>query len=298
MEKIGFIGCGTMGKPMALNLIKAGYSLTVHDLNPEPIKELVAAGATAANSPREVAEKSDVVITMLPSSPHVEQVNLGPDGILEGLKAGSVIIDMSTIDPIVTRKVAAAANDKGIEMLDSPVGGSSPMAIAGTLPLFVGGKKETIERCRNILLAMGEKILHVGDVGMGEVVKLANNLMGAVCGLAMCEAFTFGIKLGADPKIIFEVLSSSGARILWTKVPYPNLIPNGPADQDFAPGFPTDLMIKDLGLALSAADTMKMPLLACNLTRELLKATSASGLGQKDWTILRKILERLAGDKD
>jgi len=296
MKKIGFIGCGTMGKLMALNLIKAGYPLTVHDLNPEPVKELVAAGATAANSPREVAEKSEVVISMLPSSPHVEQVMLGPDGVLEGFKRGSIIIDMSTIDPIVTRKVAAAAAEKGIEMLDSPVGGSSSMARDGTLPLFVGGKKEILEQCRDILQVMGEKILHVGDVGTGEVVKLANNLLAAVSAIAICEAFIFGTKLGVDPKTLFEVFSTSGAKLLWTKAPYPGLVPASPANQDFAPGFTTELMIKDTGLMLSAAEAVKVPLLGCSMIRGLLQATSASGLGQKDWMVVIKTFQRLAGD--
>lgn len=296
MKKIGFIGCGTMGKPMALNLIKAGYLLTIHDLNPQPVKELVAKGATAANSPREVAEKSEVVITMLPSSPHVEQVILGPDGVLKGSKSGTVIIDMSTIDPLVTRKVAAAAAEKGTKMLDSPVGGSTAMAIEGTLPLFVGGEKEILEQCRDILEVMG-KILHVGDVGMGEVVKLANQLLGAVNGIAICEAFLFGTKLGADPKTLFEVFSSSGARLLWNKPPVPNLVPTSPADHDFAPGFPTELMLKDLGLVQSAAKAMNVPLFACSLTRELLEVVRASGLGKKDWTVVINILRRLSGDE-
>ncbi len=298
MKKIGFIGCGLMGKAMALNLVRAGYPVTVHDLKPEPVAELVAAGATAANSPREVAEKSEVVITMLTSSPHVEQVMFGPEGILEGLPAGGNIIDMSTIDPIVTRQIAAAAAEKGIKMLDAPVSGAPLKAADGTLSIMVGGQKEVFEECLEILQVMGEKIIHAGDIGMGEVVKLANNLVGAICGIAVSEGFLFGTRLGADPKTLFEVISASAGNcwFLQTRVPYPDVIPESPANNDFAPGFTIDLMAKDLGLILSAADATKTPLPAGSLTQQLLLAAKASGLGQKDWSVVSKIVRRLAGE--
>ncbi|NIM05045.1 MAG: NAD(P)-binding domain-containing protein, partial [Armatimonadetes bacterium] len=189
MKKLGFIGLGNMGKGMALNLVKAGYPLTVHDIRPEPVQELVKAGAKAAPSPRELAENSEVVITIVTSSPHVEQIMFGDNGVLAGMKKGGIIIDMSTIDPIVTRKVAEAAAGKGIDMLDAPVSGAPPKAADGTLSIMVGGKKEIFDQCKPILEVMGENIFHVGDVGMGEVVKLANNLIGSVCGLAVCEGF-------------------------------------------------------------------------------------------------------------
>lgn len=299
MKKLGFIGLGNMGKSMALNLVKAGYSLTVHDLKPAPVKELVAAGATIADSPREVAEKSELVITIVTSSPHVEQVMYGPDGVLAGLKSGAIIIDMSTIDPIVTRKVAAAAAEKGIEMLDAPVSGAPVKATDGTLSIMVGGKKEIFEQCQDILKVMGEKIFHVGDVGMGEVVKLSNNLIGAVCGIAVCEGFLFGTRLGADPKTLFEVISASAGNcwFLQTRVPYPDVIPESPANQDFAPGFTTDLMAKDLGLILSAAEATKIPLLAASLAHQLIEATQVIGLGDKDWSVVSKTIRRLAGEK-
>jgi len=299
MKKLGFIGLGNMGKPMATNLVKAGYPLTIHDLRPEPVKELVAAGATAADSPREVAEKSEVVVTIVTSSPQVEQVMFGPNGVLAGLKSGAIIIDMSTIDPIVTRKVAAAAAEKGIEMLDAPVSGAPPKAADGTLSIMVGGKKEVFEQCKDILQVMGQKIFHVGDVGMGEVVKLSNNLIAAVCGIAVCEGFLFGTKLGADPKILFEVISASAGNcwFLQTRVPYPDVIPESPANSDFAPGFTTDLMAKDLGLILSAAEATKIPLLAGSLARQFMEAARASGLGQKDWSVVSKVIRRLAGEK-
>jgi 3-hydroxyisobutyrate dehydrogenase len=299
MKKLGFIGLGNMGKPMATNLVKAGYPLTVHDLRPEAVRDLVAIGAAAAGSPREVAEKSEVVITMVTSSPQVEQVMFGPDGVLAGMRSGATIIEMSTIDPTVTRKVAAAAAEKGIEMLDAPVSGAPPKAADGTLSIMVGGKKEVFERCRDILEVLGEKIFHVGDVGMGEVVKLANNLIGAVCGIAVCEGFLFGTRLGADPKTLFEVISASAGNcwFLQTRVPYPGVIPESPANKDFAPGFTTDLMAKDLGLILSAAEKNKIPLLAASLARQLMEAARASGLGDKDWSVVSKVIRRLAGEE-
>ena len=297
MKQLGFIGLGTMGKGMALNLARAGYPLAVHDIRPEPVQELVKAGAKAAGSSREVAENSEVVITMVTSSPHVEQVMFGPDGVLAGMKKGNIIIDMSTIDPIVTRKVAATAAEKGIDMLDAPVSGAPPKAADGTLSIMVGGKKEVFEQCKPILEVMGEKIIHVGDVGMGEVVKLANNLAACIAGIGVFEGFLFGVKLGADPKVLYEVMSASSGNswVLQTRVPYPNVIPQSPANEDFAPGFTTDLMAKDLGLILSAAEATKIPLLAGSLARQLVEMARAAGYGSKDWSVVAKIIQQMAG---
>ncbi len=299
MKKLGFIGLGNMGKGMALNLARAGYPLTVHDIRPEPVQELVEAGAKAAASPREVAENSEIVITMVTSSPHVEQIMFGPDGVLAGLKKGNIIIDMSTIDPIVTRKVAAAATERGIDMMDAPVSGAPLKAADGTLSIMVGGKKDIFDQCRPILEVMGEKIIHAGDVGMGEVVKLANNLAAAIAGIGVFEGFLFGVKLGADPRVLYEVMSASSGNswVLQTRVPYPNVIPQSPANNDFAPGFTTDLMAKDLGLILSAAEATKIPLLAGSLTRQLVEAARAAGYGDRDWSVVAKIIQQLAGEE-
>lgn len=299
MKKFGFIGLGNMGKPMAINLVKSGYPLTVHDIRPEPVQELVKAGAKAAGSPREVAENSEIVITMVTSSPHVEQIMFGPDGVLAGLKKGNIIIDMSTIDPIFTRKVAEAAAEKGIDMMDAPVSGAPPKAADGTLSIMVGGKKEIFDQCQPILEVMGEKIFHVGEVGMGEVVKLANNLAAAIAGVGVFEGFLFGVKLGADPKVLYEVMSASSGNswVLQTRVPYPNVIPQSPANNDFAPGFTTNLMAKDLGLILSAAEATGIPLLAGSLTRQLCEAARAAGFGDKDWSVVAKVIQQLAGEE-
>jgi len=298
MKQLGFIGLGHMGKGMALNLVKAGYPLTVHDIRPEPVQELVKAGAKVASNPREVAENSEVVITMVTSSPHVEKIMFGPDGVLAGLKKGNIIIDMSTIDPIVTHKVATSAAEKGIDMMDAPVSGAPPKAVDGTLSIMVGGKKEIFDRCKPILEVMGEKIIHAGDVGMGEVVKLANNLAAAIAGVGVFEAFLFGVKLGADPRVLYEVMSASSGNswVLQTRVPYPNVIPQSPANEDFAPGFTADLMAKDLGLILSAAEATKTPLLAGSLTRQLIELARAKGLGGKDWSVIAKIIQEMAGE--
>ena len=298
MEKLGFIGLGHMGKGMALNLVKAGYPLTVHDIRPEPVQELVKAGAKAAGNPRQVAENSEVVITMVTSSPHVEKIMFGPDGVIAGLKKGNTIIDMSTIDPIVTRKVATSAAEKGIDMLDAPVSGAPPKAADGTLSIMVGGEKEVFARCQPILEVMGEKIIHAGDTGMGEVVKLANNLAAATAGVGLFEGFLFGVKLGADPKVLYEVMSASSGNswVLQTRVPYPNVIPGSPANDDFAPGFTVDLMAKDLGLILSAAEATNIPLLAGSLTRQLVEAARAAGYGSKDWSVIARVIQQLAGE--
>ena len=298
MEKLGFIGLGNMGKGMALNLARAGYPLTVHDVRPEPVQELVKAGARASGSPREVAENSEIVITMVTSSPHVEQIMFGDDGVLAGMKKGNIIIDMSTIDPIVTRKVAAAAAEKGIDMMDAPVSGAPPKAADGTLSIMVGGKKEIFDQCKPILDVMGEKIIHAGDVGMGEVVKLANNLAAAVAGVGAFEGFLFGVKLGADPKILYDVMSTSSGNswVIQTRVPYPNVIPGSPANDDFVPGFTADLMAKDLGLILSAAEATRIPLLGASLARQLIEVAQAKGLGGKDWSVIAKVLQEMAGE--
>ena len=298
MEKLGFIGLGNMGKGMALNLARAGYPLAVHDVRPEPVQELVKAGARASGSPREVAENSEIVITMVTSSPHVEQIMFGDDGVLAGMKKGNIIIDMSTIDPIVTRKVAAAAADKGIDMMDAPVSGAPPKAADGTLSIMVGGKKEIFDQCKPILDVMGEKIIHAGDVGMGEVVKLANNLAAAVAGVGAFEGFLFGVKLGADPKILYDVMSTSSGNswVIQTRVPYPNVIPGSPANDDFVPGFTADLMAKDLGLILSAAEATRIPLLGASLARQLIEVAQAKGLGGKDWSVIAKVLQEMAGE--
>ncbi|HEX76966.1 MAG TPA: 3-hydroxyisobutyrate dehydrogenase [Dehalococcoidia bacterium] len=296
MKRIGFIGLGLMGKPMALNLLKAGYPMTVYDLRSEPVQELVSAGATAASSSKEVAERSDVVITMVTSSPNVQEIMYGDNGVFAGAKPGTILIDMSTIDPIVTREIAEAAAERGLRMMDAPVSGAPPKAAAGTLSIMVGADKDLFDECLPLLQAMGEKIVHCGGIGMGEVVKLANNLAASIQMIGVIEGFLFGTKLGADPKTLYEVMASSSANCwaLQTRVPYPGVIPDSPANSDFAPGFTTDLMAKDLGLIQSAAKSVDVPLIMGNTVAQLVTAAKARGYGSKDWSVVAKVIQSLA----
>ncbi|HQI49638.1 MAG TPA: NAD(P)-dependent oxidoreductase, partial [bacterium] len=229
--KIGFIGLGIMGEPMALNLLKVGFSLTVYNRTPRRMEKLLAAGASGAASPREVAAASEVVITIVTDSPDVEEVVLGGNGILRGLHPGGVVIDMSTISPAVTRKLAAEIEAKGGEMLDAPVSGGDIGAIAGTLAIMVGGKKEVFERCLPVFQAMGKSVTWVGGHGMGQTVKLCNQILGAVTNLAVCEAVEFARKAGVDPLVMIDAVKG-GAAGSWQLT---NLGPRMTAG-NFAPG--------------------------------------------------------------
>ena len=205
-KTIGFIGLGVMGKPMAKNLVKAGYRLVVYDVKPEPVAEMAALGTGMAASPAEVASRSDIIITMLPNSPHVINVISGENGILDGAGAGKIIIDMSSISPVVSKKMAALAADKGMEMLDAPVSGGEPKAIDGTMSIMVGGKKEVFESVRDLLLTMGGSAVLIGDIGSGNICKLANQIMVAMHLSAVSEAMVFAEKAGVDPEKVYEAI--------------------------------------------------------------------------------------------
>lgn len=299
-RRVGFIGVGTMGRPMALNLLKAGHEVTAYDVVPAALEEVVRAGARPAGSPREAAAAGEVVISMLPASQHVVAAMFGADGALEGLRPGATLIDMSTIDPGTTRRVAEAAAAKGARMLDAPVSGSSTGAAAGTLTIMVGGDAATFEEQRGLLGAMGTNVIHCGPIGMGETVKLANNLISGVTMVAVAEAFALGMRAGADPQVLFDVISKSSGNCwtMQTRVPVPGIVPTSPADHDFAPGFMTDLMHKDLGLALAAGDEFKVPLALTALARQLYAMTSAAGYGRKDYSAVSKLLESFGAGRD
>jgi 3-hydroxyisobutyrate dehydrogenase len=295
-ERIGFIGIGTMGRPMARNLIEAGYQVAVYDVVAERADELGQLGAEPAGSAAAAAASADVAITMVPSSPHEEAAVLGPGGVLEGLKAGRTLIEMSTIDPLVTRKIAQVATERGIKMIDAPVSGSLPKAIDGTLTIMVGGPKEVFQACLPILQVMGENIFHVGEVGMGETVKLCNNLVVAISQIALSEAFSIGVAAGADPKVMHQVMSNSSADCwaLRTRPPHPGLVQEAPVDQGWAPGFATDLMAKDVGLALSLAQGVGATSLMGALARQLYGAASRAGYGQKDFSSVDFVVRSLS----
>lgn len=291
-DRIGFIGLGIMGRPMARNLLGAAYPVTVWNRSRPAVKELARDGAAAASSPREVAELSDVVITMVTDSPDVEQVILGPDGVMEAARHGLVVIDMSTISPDVSRHVAARLAEREVEMLDAPVSGGEQGAIAGTLSIMVGGHKKTFERCRPVLEVLGQKLVYCGPSGSGQTVKLCNQIVVGLNNLGMCEALVFAVKAGIDPSVVIDAVSA-GAGNSWA---IQNLAPRI-LQRDFRAGFKVAHQQKDLRLALEAAGERFVPLPGASLVRQLFAAIEAEGLGVEGTQSLVKSLEKLAGVK-
>jgi len=279
MKNIGFIGLGIMGKPMAMNLIKAGYNLTVYDIRPEPVKEVVAAGAKEGKSSRDVAAKSEVIITMLPNSPDVKKAVLGEHGVLEGAAKGAILIDMSSIAPLVSKEVAAEAEKKGVEMLDAPVSGGEPKAVDGTLSIMVGGKKEVFEQVEDILKVMGASAVLVGDVGSGNTTKLANQIIVALNIAAMSEAMvlaTNAIRGGL-----------AGSTVLDAKVPLA-------LDGNFKPGFRIELHIKDLANALDTAHEIGVPVPLASSVMEIMQALRVDGKAGDDHGGIIQFYEKMA----
>ena len=299
-KRVGFVGVGTMGKLMAINLLKRHYPVTAYDLNPAPVEELLEYGAEKAASSVEVAAAGDVIVTMLPSSPHVEEAVLGPGGILEGMKPGSVLIDMSTIDPLVSRRVAQEVTARGFRMLDAPVSGGSVGARDATLTIMVGGPKDLFEECKPVLEAMGQNVIHCGENGMGEVVKVVNNLIAGVSMAVVAEAYNIGLRAGADPKVLYDVISRSSGRC-WshdTNHPIPGVSPSSPANNAYAPGFMVDLMRKDLGLAVSAAKGVQAPAILAAAAEQLFGSASNMGHGRLDMSAVVKAFQALSGPGD
>lgn len=293
--QIGFIGIGVMGRPMTLNLLKAGHSVTIFARHPEKseVQEVLQAGAKQAPSPRAVAMASDIVITMVPNSPQVEELVTGPQGILEGARKGLIIIDMSTIAPSVSRALAEKAAAKGAHFLDAPVSGGSQGAVNGTLTIMVGGEQKIFEQARPVLEAMGkpENIFYVGPVGSGEVVKLVNNVLCGAFAAAIAESFVLGVKAGADVDTMAKIIGvSSGAS--WQLA---NQFPLRAFNGSFQPGFMTDLLYKDLGLALDLARECHTPDEMMALSHNLYERAREAGYGREDYTSLLKVLEQEAG---
>lgn len=288
-KRIGFIGLGIMGRPMARNLLKAGYPLVVWNRSRPGIEALVEAGAVEADSPRAVAERSDVVITIVGDSPDVEQVALGERGIVEGAHAGLVHIDMSTISPAVVRDIAARYAEASIELLDAPVSGGEQGATEGTLAIMVGGEPEVFERCRPVLEALGRTLVYCGPSGSGQVVKLCNQVVVGLNNLAMGEALVLAAKAGVDPATMVEAVSA-GAGASWV---LQRLAPRILAG-DFRPGFKITHQQKDLRLALELAGQSAVPLPGTALVHQLFAALEAEGLGDEGTQSLVKALEKLA----
>ncbi|MFE8046689.1 2-hydroxy-3-oxopropionate reductase [Brenneria goodwinii] len=287
--KIGFIGLGIMGKPMSKNLLKAGYSLVVMDRNTEAVAEVVAAGATSADSPKLVAEQCDIIITMLPNSPHVKEVVLGDNGVIDGARAGSVVIDMSSIAPLASREIAAALAGKNIGMLDAPVSGGEPKAIDGTLSVMVGGDKALFDSSVDIMKAMAGSVVHTGDIGAGNVTKLANQVIVALNIAAMSEALVLATKAGVNPELVYQAIRGglAGSTVLDAKAPMV-------LDRNFKPGFRIDLHIKDLANALDTSHGVGAQLPLTAAVMEMMQALKADDLGTADHSALARYYEKLA----
>ncbi len=292
LTKIGFIGVGIMGKPMAKNLIRAGYDLLVHDTNRNAVEEVVRFGARAANSPREIAERSELIITMLPNSPQVEEVALGKDGLVEAVTKDQVYIDMSSIEPLIAGKVAKKMGEKGVECLDAPVSGGEPKAIDGTLAIMVGGSRDTFEKCREILEKMGKNVVRVGETGSGQTTKLVNQIIVAVNIAAMSEAFVLGKKAGVNPKNIYEAIRGglAGSNVLDAKAP---LIIN----RNFKPGFKIDLHIKDMANVFKTSHQLNVPLPLTSIVMEIMQALRVENLGDADHSAIALFYENIAKTK-
>jgi 3-hydroxyisobutyrate dehydrogenase len=296
--RIGFIGTGTMGQPMVNNLVRKGFAVVAHDVVPAALDAAVRLGAARAGSPAEVAKQAEVVVTMLPSSPHVEAVYLGPGGVLEGIAPGRLCIDMSTIEPGVSRRVAEALRGKGARFLDAPVSGGVPRAEDGTLAIMVGGEPGDVEEARPVLGAMGSTIIHVGPVGAGEVAKICNNLIAGVAAVAVSEAFRIAEGFGVDPRVLTEVISRSSGNtwVMEHMHPVPGLVPRAASSRDYAPGFMTDLMAKDLGLAVNAARGLRVPVFVAPVAQQVLRLASSHGWGRKDFTSVYQFLKPSSGE--
>ncbi len=287
--KIGLIGLGIMGKPMARNLLKAGYNLMVNNLTEAPMKELATYGAIPATQP-EIGEQCDVVMTMLPNSPQVEEVMLGDDGVAAHMRPGTVFIDMSSINPVASKKIAAVLAEKNIEMLDAPVSGGEPKAIDGTLSFMVGGKQEVFDKYKDLLGAMGTSVVRCGEVGAGNTTKLANQIIVACNIQALAEALTLAQKAGVDPQLVFEAIRGglAGSTVMNAKAPMM-------IEGNVKPGFKIDLHIKDLNNALDCAHAIGAPVPMTAEVQEVLQWLHNQGEGQNDHSCIAHYYEKLTG---
>ncbi|MGH3145675.1 MAG: 2-hydroxy-3-oxopropionate reductase [Rubrobacter sp.] len=289
-DTVGFIGLGIMGRPMAKNLIEAGHELVLYNRTSEKAEELAGEGATVASSPKEVAERSDVIITMLPDSPQVEEVLAGESGVLEGIGEGALIVDMSSISPVITQELAAGAKEKGASMLDAPVSGGDVGAIEGALSIMVGGEEEDFERAGPLFEVMGGTVTHVGPSGAGQVVKAANQIVVALTIEAVSEALVLGSKAGVDPEKILDVLGGglAGNKVMEAKR-------EKMLTHSFDPGFRIELHHKDLGIALAAGREYGVTLPLTALVDQMLQDLMMKGRGDRDHSALLTLVEDSSG---
>jgi 3-hydroxyisobutyrate dehydrogenase len=292
--KIAFIGLGHMGAPMARNLLKAGHALLVYDVVQTSVDNAVAAGAKAAKSARAAASEAELVLTMLPSSPHVRTAYLGEEGVLAGITRGVPLVDSSTIDPHTARDVAALAAKQGNPMADAPVSGGTGGAEAATLTFMVGATPELFARVQPVLAKMGKNIVHCGDSGNGQVAKICNNMLLAISMIGVSEAMSLGVSLGIDAKVLAGILNTSSGRC-WssdTYNPYPGVMEGVPAARGYTGGFGADLMLKDLGLASDAAKQARQPIVLGAMAQQLYQMFSAQGSGGQDFSAIIKLFQK------
>jgi 3-hydroxyisobutyrate dehydrogenase len=294
--KIGFIGLGNMGNPMARNLLKAGHTVQVYDVMPALLEKMVAAGASPTASAQACAQDVDALITMLPSSPHVRSVYLGEAGVLKVVDKSTLLIDSSTIDPQTARDVAGEANKLGISMIDAPVSGGTGGAEAGNLTFMVGASPSDFDRAKTILIAMGKNIFHCGGEGTGQVAKICNNMMLAIEMIATAEGMALATTLGMDPKVFASIVNTSSGRC-WssdTYNPYPGVFENAPASRGYTGGFGSDLMLKDLTLVTEAAKSAKQPVILAAAAQQLYQMHSGNGNGALDFSSIIKLYKKVA----
>ncbi len=287
--KVGFIGLGIMGKPMAKNLLKAGHELVVLDINKSVVEELKALGAETAETPAEVASKVKKVITMLPNSPEVKQVALGKGGLIEGASKGSVLIDMSSIAPLASREIAAVLAEKGMDMLDAPVSGGEPKAIEGTIAVMVGGRKEVFDTNYDLMMAMAGSVVYVGEIGAGNTAKLCNQVVVALNIAAVSEALVLAQKAGVNPDLVYQAIRGglAGSTVMDAKAPMM-------LDRNYKPGFRIDLHIKDMANVLETSRSVGVPLPLASQVMEIMQAIKQDGCGVEDHSSIVKFYEKIA----
>ena len=292
-HNIAFIGLGNMGGPMALNLLQAGFGLTVFDLSPSALQTAQAAGAKLAGSAVEAAAGADIIVSMLPASAHVEDLYLGSGGVLQVVKPGTLIVDCSTIAPQTAKTVYQAAQAAGCAMIDAPVSGGTAGAAAGTLTFIVGGESDALERARPLLEKMGKNIFHAGDQGAGQVAKICNNMLLAIHMIGTAEALNLGTSMGLDAKVLSEIINKSSGRNWSSELynPFPGAMENVPASRGYSGGFGVDLMLKDLGLAQEAALHAKAATPLGALARNLYHLHSLAGNGRLDFSSILQLLQ-------
>lgn len=292
MRTIAFIGLGHMGGPMALNLHKAGFAVQAFDLSAAACDSVASQGVAVANSAAAAVEGADVVITMLPASAHVESLYLGDGGLLGAIAGGTLLIDCSTIAPATARRVAQAAGQRSLAMIDAPVSGGTAGAAAGTLTFIVGGQVDALERARPVLQAMGKNIFHMGDNGAGQVAKLCNNMALGIIMAATSEALALGVAHGLDATTLSQMMAVSTGRSWATEVcnPWPGVLPNAPASRGYTGGFGNDLMLKDLGLAAEAALGVRAAIPLGELARNLYALNSLAGRGTLDFSSIQRLM--------